>query len=218
MRFHPPQGSVACALVLVVAITACQKDRSPDPAAISHSGTGPAPTPAPPFSSIDQASHAEILAYARGLRYDTRTGVSDSQALAVANRPGAKCPAECSYGAIASIHPEVGTLGMGEAELKAGRVIGRIVSADDKAYEKFNLGPRDTVYVWADAAAGTRARLISTDPDRFAQSKRDVRMYVEPPHAQDQRYAQSTARFIWVDSDEHLWISCQGNGCCRVDP
>lgn len=218
MRFRSPRGLVAGALALVVGLAACQKDRSPDSAAVNQSGTGPAPTPAPPFGSIDQASHAEILAYARGLRYDTRTGVADSQALAVANHPGAKCPDECRYGAVASIHPEVGTLGMGEVELKAGRVIARIVSADDKPYEKFNLGPRDTVYVWVDAASGARARLISTDPERFGQSKKDVRMHVEPPHAQEQRYAQSTARFIWVDSDEHLWVSCQVNGCCRVEP
>ena len=215
MVFHSARASSRAALALVLLLAAC--GRPSKRATMDQAGSGPAPTPAPPFASIDAATHGEILAYARGLRYDTRTGVSDSQALAVANRPGGKCPAECSYGAVARINPEVGALGLGGAELKVGRIVARIVSEDDKAYEKFNLGPRDTVYVWADSAAGARGRLISTDPGRFERSKKDVRMILDP-HQGEERYAQSTARFLWAEDDEHMWVSCQSNGCCKFIP
>lgn len=209
-----------------VLATTCVLAACPSPrpsAGVPHDtvGAGPAPTPAPPFASIDGATHSEVLRYARSLTFDGRTGVTDSQALAVAlpNRPDAKCPADCTYGPVASIHPEVGAVALGDAELKAGRIVARIINADAAPYEKFHLGGRDTVYVWVDVAASPRARLISSDPERFEkQSRRDVRMTPEGPHPDAQRYLQSAARFLWSTEDEHIWITCQPNVCCKVEP
>lgn len=210
-------------LVLAAALTGCQPSPDARPARqdAPAQGSVPAPTPPPPFASIDSVSRDEFLKYARTLTYDGRTGVSDSQALAVArpDRPTPKCPADCVYGPVASVHPEVGAIGLTDADLRVGRVIGRVVNADTLPYEKFNLGPRDTVYVWVDQANGSAARLISTDAARFeASRKKVVRMTIEGPHEPSQRYAQSTARFLWAAEDEQLWISCSTGSCCRLHP
>lgn len=211
---------VAIAFGTMLAAAACQPTQSDGTGRQDAARTGPAPTPAPPFSSIDSASYDAIMKYARGLTYDGRTGVSDSQALAVGKPgvPAPKCPQDCVYGPVAAIHPEVGALGLSEADLKVGRVIGRIINRDTIPYEKFNLGSQDTVYVWADAAAGPRARFISSNPKRFDMSRKDIRMTIEGPHEPAQRYAQSAARFIWSEKDEQAWFTCQTFGCCRLDP
>jgi hypothetical protein len=177
---------------------------------------GARPTPAPPFGSIASASLDEILRYARGLEYDTATGASDRQALAVQKRPGARCPDECEYGALARIQPEIGSVALADADVERGRIIGRIINEGVKPYDKVNLGARDTVYLWVQqTATGPSSRFVSSDPKRADESAKTRSLTLGDSHPG--LYTRAVARWIWVDDDEQAWVGC-GTRCCRQHP
>lgn len=172
--------------------------------------------PAPPFSSIDSASHAEIIKYAASLPYEGWTGSSDRQALALSKFPGGKCPQDCAYGPVARIEPQPAAIAWSDEDLKVGRVLGRIINEDDAVYEKLNLGPKDTVYAWVELRNGEyQGRLISSDPKRL-EASRKVRKVTNPdgPHPP---LKQAVARWIWSADDEQAWYSCP-KGCCVFTP
>lgn len=197
-------------LLLLTLIAGCRPAPAPrGDASTPHRDS----TPPPPFSSIDSASHAEVIRYAASLTYDAVTGVSDRQALAVANKPGGKCPQDCSYGPVARIEPHPGAVSFTKEELTAGRFLGRAINEGNVPYEKLNLGPRDTVYAWVQLRDGQlEGRLVSSDPKRWDKSRTPWAV-VQPDGAHPGRYKTAAARWIWTEDDEAMWYSCS-DGCC----
>lgn len=118
----------------------------------------PAPQPAPPPASlrmsaapaftapVDSLSRALIVAYARGLTYDTAKAVSDAQYLVIAQA------GRLVVGPYAQVAPEVGAAANTREALGRGRIIGRITL--DAAYSPQGLSA-GTSYVWVDSVAGS---------------------------------------------------------------
>ncbi len=183
-------------------------------AACRPDGRPGVPPPPPPFTSIDSVAHQDFIKYASSLEYDVNTGYGDRQALAVARIPGGKCPEECEYGPVARIEPQVGAIALTPADLKVGRILGRVINESDVTYEKLNVGKLDTVYAWVEQVNGEiRGRLISSDPARFERSLKPVPVS-KPDGPHQPRYLRSTARWLWTVDDEGMWLTCPGLGCC----
>lgn len=138
--------------------------------------------------------------------YDTLLGVGDEQRLMVGS-----CPERCRYGPQAKIQPHRATAYRGGIHPDSQVFIARIINLDDTAYGKFNLHGRDTVY-WA---IGTRqGRPVSI----FYSTAADARPFysdLEFEYHRTQVYRQAVARWIWVESDEAAWGTCDGGTCCK---
>lgn len=210
-----PSGRASGAAVLALAIvTACGGDPLPS------SGGGHRAAlvaSAPPFESFERAPVDSIVAYAASLTYATDHGTTDEQRLAVRSPGAPPCPAGCAFGAMVTVQPQMDAVHLTLDDLKEGRVVGRLLNADTLAVDQFNLSAGGTTYLVVVAAdsAPWIGYLISTDPARGSQSRIPRPISVDTPHAG--RYLQSTARFLWTDAGESLWITCDG-GCCTLVP
>jgi hypothetical protein len=199
-----------------VAVAGCTPDRTPVPSSAASSDA-PRPTPAPEFGDIDKANLDQVLAYARGLQFDDEPGHGDRQALAVATRDKGICPEECKYGPVASIAPEIGSVSITDADLKAGRIISRIINEGPGDYKKLNLTGKDTTYVWVFATdSGWRARFVSTNREKEAESRRNRSVQVDGEEHQG-RYSRSISRWVWKTQDEGTWGTCGGRCCTAGD-
>ncbi|MGH7644763.1 MAG: hypothetical protein ACREMR_04165 [Gemmatimonadales bacterium] len=179
----------------------------------------PAP-PAPSFSGkLDTINRSTVLAYAQALAYDTIPGAGDEQRLMV----GTTCPpwapgGNCTYGPLVRIEPQAGAHAISDSnDLAAGRIVARIISADS-AYPKLNLPAGGTVYWWVyKDGADWRSTFVSSDTGMVLI---DMASYFHPPAGYRSTYVwrQAIARFNWKDSDEALWVTCTGSGCCKTHP
>lgn len=209
-----PRRPAAWPVALLFLATACPAPERPMAGLPAHGvDSTPRPTPAPPFD-IDKATLDEVLRYARGLEYAAHVGVSDEQALAVANRDGALCPEECRYGPLARIQPEVGAVAVPDQDFRKGRIVGRMISQGPGDYDKLNLGALDTTYVWVrETDAGWQARFVSSSKARERASLTDRPF--KPDESHPGRYTRSAARWTWQAKDEGTWFTC-GTRCCSV--
>jgi hypothetical protein len=156
-----------------------------------------------------------IERYIRSIRdseFVTGTGAVDEQRLRTCrSRP-------CRYGPLAVIQPRVRITDSGSTTLVEGEVIARLINKSDTGYiysisgrdtsYKFNLHARDTVYWWV----GKRDTLVSV-----FYSKRTRRMIVSDltPDLHERGYwKQPIARWIWDETDEKGWGTCDGGVCC----
>ncbi len=125
------------------------------------------------------------------------------------------CPGACRHGPLADIQPAKGAHSATEAELAAGRFVGRMINHDDEEYPKLKLGGRDTTYVWVDKSGGSwRAVYVPISPNRDPVEKS---MRLET-HVTQESWTQSAARWVWSDLDEEAWFTCTMSGCCKIDP
>ncbi len=133
-------NAVAASCLLVFA--GCKP--APQPAAPP---AGPRASVAPAFTApVDSLSRAEIVAYARGLSYDTAKAVSDAQYLVIAQA------GRLVVGPYAQVAPEVGAAANTRETLGQGRIIGRITLDADYPPHGLSAG---TSYVWVDSVGGT---------------------------------------------------------------
>ncbi len=202
-----PARRLAAALVAALSLVACR----PTGPAATTGATGEPPTPPPPFAGgIDRASPEEVLRYARSLQFDDRAGAGDRQRLMLGT-----CPADCRYGPLARIEPQVGAHALADSGVASGRIVARLVNEDDQPYPKLFLEARDTTYLWVDSTDGAwRARFIST---RAGGKVRPAKLTREYHPERTRRWLQAVARWDWREADEQAWVTC-GEGCCKTDP
>lgn len=162
-------------------------------------------------------SAALILRYARSARFDTAEGAGDRQRLLVGNCTGAD--SMCHLGPLVRIEPRLWYDGWDRSGPDSGEVIARIISngpyrsghGSDTTY-KFNLLGADTVYWWVGPPEGRRPVSV------FVSSRPGVRPFVSDltmdPH-EPGHWRQPLSRWIWVESDEQAWGTCDGRRCCR---
>jgi hypothetical protein len=164
---------------------------------------GPSNPPMPqasPFPDIPQPTE-----------FDTTPERSDKRRLMV----GGDCPRHCRPGPMASIHPRISAASWSAERRDSGVVIARMIS--DSAYPKFNLqyrgpGRADTVF-WAVIRRGDSVISVfrSTTP-----RTRDLITTTEViHHDRDFFHGASYARWVWSDTDDMAWGTCDGGACCK---
>ena len=209
MRPRIPLVFAACILAAALA-PACRLVRRED--------AGSAPPPPPDVrDAAAKGDFAAVVAYARGLPYDTLRGSGDRQRLML----GTRCApwgrgSDCRYGPLVTIQPERDSHRIPDTlDLARGRIVARLMTADS-GYAKLNVWPNDTTYWWMDRAGGKwRAVLLSSSPDRPA--KIDTAVWHPSERGGPPVWRQAIARFEWRDDDETLWVTCLVWGCCRID-
>ena len=154
---------------------------------------GPVPPRVAYFPAIPPASE-----------FDTAAERSDFRRLMIGN-----CPA-CRPGPLASIQPRIYAASWSAAHRDSGEVIARIIS--DGRYPKFNIQGGDTVY-WAVVKRGDA--LVSVFRST-ARGSTDLVSNVEViRHSEGFFRGIAVARFLWSDSDDLTWGTCDGGACCR---
>ncbi len=228
-------STAAAALTLLgVLVAGCAeeppaRDATPGGNMPSHA---PRPTPAPGsvpggfHGTIDTASPQQRLAYAHALTFDTTDRATDTQRLMVVDSNGTR-----HYGPLVTIQPEIGTVGLTQADLVRGRIVARMVNYSDTAYPKLAIPANDTAYYWIDNkgahgqwravyfARTAPGKLVDrTNGDSSAVPKgggghrwlRDsVAVHVNP----DSMF-RARAKWLWSEEDEGTWATCKMNGCC----
>ena len=139
--------------------------------------------------------------------FDTLPGVGDEQRLML----GTTCPGNCSYGPRAKIQPHRAAYTLTQANRDTGAVIARIINLDTIPYPKFNLQARDTVYWWVGKRHG---ELVSVFVSSAPGARAMVGNLIIDEHPTNPYY-QALARWLWDDSDEQTWGTCDGGRCCR---
>ena len=139
--------------------------------------------------------------------FDTTPERSDYRRLMVGN-----CPDHCSPGPLASIHPRIRAASWSAEHRDSGEVIARIIS--EGPYAKFNIHGRDTVY-WA--VTRRDGRLVSVFRSTARGATDVIANVTVIPHGQGFFRGVAFARWIWSDTDDRVWGTCDGGACCRSD-
>jgi hypothetical protein len=179
-----------------------------------------------------------VLAYAQSLEFDATLGAADEQRLvtdplcdstkalrasqARAERLGAAARKVlpdstlqllmgCTVGPRVRIEPEIGAYRIGEAGIREGRIIARMVNLEPIAYPKLNLQPSGTTYWWVDGY-----RSVYVPADSTVATVLDT--LVLHPEGANVRWRQAIARFLVVDNDDKTWTACDSLYCCNTSP
>jgi hypothetical protein len=145
---------------------------------------------------------------------DPRHGVGDAQRLAL---PGAR-PGELTYGPYVEVAPLRNYAGASSVTALSDSQLARsvplaIVTAKGP-YAKLGIQPGVNALIVRVApgdTAGTAA-MVSVDSGTVTMLAVHVQEHKDPA---DQPLA--TARWLWSDNDESLWVAC-GRRCCWVTP
>lgn len=163
-------------------------------------------TRAPGFATLAAATRAQAVAYAESLQYDTTRASSDGQYLlhAVAGA--------LQIGPFATIAPESGAGRLDKNQLKAGRVVGRIVSRGAFAPWGLDSG---TTFVWVDSATNWRIVLIPATPGNPVITF-PMRWHDHPSPLTVPACQVSRARFIRHEamSQPGMCVRCACTGWC----
>jgi hypothetical protein len=167
------------------------------------------------FELVDSSGRARaaalILRYARqhppaeyADTYDV--GAIDEQRLMLGT-----CPGNCRYGPRVVIAPRRNThVVLGEARRDSGVIIARMINLGPESYPKFNLHGRDTVYWWIRISRrDTFSVFVSTAPGSRPRKSNLV------IHRHSPAWGQSLARWLWRETDEEAWTTCDGSLCCQ---
>lgn len=161
------------------------------------------PTPGPEFKELDEASSDAVVAYGRGLAFETVDGLSDTRRLSP------QCD-RCAVGPVATIQPEKGEYLVSWRDFAKGRIIARLINEDTVSAPRFGLAPGDTAYWWIDRRNGQwRSVFVPTRPGL----PRVVGELIITKH-QGLEWHQSLARWLWSADKEQGWSAC-GNRCCK---
>lgn len=140
--------------------------------------------------------------------FDTTPERSDVRRLMIGN-----CP-DCRPGPMAWIQPRIRAASWSAAHRDSGQVIARIIS--EGGYPKFNIhdrrGGRDTVF-WAVMRSGDSLVSVfrSTTP-----GSTDLISKVEVIHHGEGFFRGiAAARWLWSDTDDLAWGTCDGGACCK---
>lgn len=169
---------------------------------------GPRPSQPRPTATVRRVDYFPPIPAPN--EFDTTTERSDFRRLIIGT-----CPGHCRPGPRAWIQPRVSAWSWSEQHRDSGQVIARLIS--DNAYPKFNLhsrgaGQADTVF-WAVIKRGNDIISIfrSTTPGTGDLLSRTHVIQ----HAQGFFGGASWARWLWSDTDDLAWGTCDGGACCR---
>jgi hypothetical protein len=144
---------------------------------------------------------------------DTRHGAGDEQRLAVAGPGG-----QLQYGPKATITPLRGYFGMKSVthataqEMARGVPLALITS--DSAYPKLGLRAGKNVLIVAVPQGSDSGTALMVPLDGSVATPLAVHV---TDHMDKSDYPLPTARWIWSDKDETMWVAC-GRRCCWVVP
>ena len=127
----------------------------------------------------------------------------------------------CRYGPLAIIQPRTHVTDSSSTTRDSGAVIARIINKSNQPYlartprgdtvYKFNLHARDTVYWWAGRKGDAFVSIFVSSKPGVAPIISDLQPDEHPPGY----WKQPLARWLWVESDEGAWATCDGGACCR---
>lgn len=193
-RRHAVQGMAGLATGAMGGLLTLPKIRLPE---------GVAAIPAPPFRDVATAPRAEVLAYARSVKFDDSYHASDERRLF--HDDGVTI----LRGPNGFIAPAAGAIVTDEADIRKGRIVGHVRVDADWPHQALWKGEN---YIWFDARGGIlRAVLVPEDPSR-SLTNAPVRIIHGPG---EMGTGGPEARFRWDRTCCSLWISCSG-GCCQV--
>lgn len=195
--------------VVMLLLAACR----PTPRGEGTYRITPADTVRAPFTSVDAASDAAVLQYARQVPFESMAELGDQQRLTVGT-----CPS-CALGPLVRLEVARGSAALDTTQLIAGRVVGRLVTdqtypVDTAYYNKFRLVRGLTTYMWVDRHGGERRnqwRALF-----FTQGQpRGTRNVIFTRHGTF-RWQNPSSRLVWSPVDEEAWITCAAMGCCQT--
>jgi hypothetical protein len=179
------------------------------------SGSG-GPAPACGFSAdLKSASSHDLQACAKSVMgaVDMRHGTGDEQRLALVEPGG-----HLRYGPKASITPLRDFLGIADVTAVSDKVLANGVPmaliVSDSAYAKLGVQKGYNVLILSVPAGADSgmAAMIPVDGSTVTFLKVKVTSHKDPVD-----YPLATARWIWSDTDETIWVAC-GRRCCYVMP
>jgi hypothetical protein len=179
------------------------------------SGSG-GPAPACGFSAdLKSASSHDLQACAKSVMgaADMRHGTGDEQRLAIVDPGG-----HLRYGPKASITPLRDFLGIADVTAVSDKVLANGVPmaliVSDSAYAKLGVQKGYNVLILSvpSGADSGMAAMIPVDGSTVTFLKVHV-----TSHKDAIDYPLATARWIWSDTDETIWVAC-GRRCCYVVP
>jgi hypothetical protein len=160
-----------------------------------------------------QASALSACAHAVSGNADTRHGTGDEQRLAVLGADG-----QLTYGPKATITPLRGYYGMSSvtaaSEKDLAHGVPLAVIASDSAYPKLGLRGGKNILIVSVPEGADSGSAVMVPLDGSAVTHLAVHV---TSHADESDYPLATARWIWSDKDETIWIAC-GRRCCWVAP
>lgn len=201
------RARVARALGVVALASSAAAMLACDGAPSSQTNTQQAATAGDSGPQLATATGAQLVAYAGTQTFVAHVGASDEQMLSTIVN------GQRRFGPRASITPLRGleTLTM-DSLTQRGRPLARIVS--DSAYPKLGIKAGNN-WLFVQHLGGSptdstrwRARMVAadgTDTTLVFNSFEDHP--TDPPPA--------TARWLWVPTDEAIWVRC-GSGCCTI--
>jgi hypothetical protein len=164
---------------------------------------GPAPVKISPM--VGPMGEVYFPAIPPASEFDTAAERSDVRRLMLGD-----CPDHCRPGPLASIHPRIRAATWSAAHRDSGEVIARIIS--EGRYPKFNIQGRDTVY-WAVVKRGDS--LVSVFRSTAPGSTDLVSDLKVIHHGEGFFRGIAVARFVWSDTDDMTWGTCDGGACCK---
>jgi len=127
---------------LGIALLAAGCSQAPPNAAV-RGPAGPRPTPAPEFTlPVTAASHADLVAYAHSLTFDTTAPGVDRRYLVVAQGT------RLVVGPFAELAPEIGAAAISHQDLVQGRILARLTVEGTQPVIGSAAG---TAYLWVDS-------------------------------------------------------------------
>ena len=185
-------------------------------AGCAHPSSAGAPAPTCGFSAdLKSASSKDLQACAKSVMgaADMRHGTGDEQRLAIMD-PGGRL----RYGPKASITPLRDFLGIANVTAVSEKVLANgvpmAVIFSDSAYSKLGVQKGYNVLILSVPAGADSgmAAMIPVEGSAVTFLKVHVTSHKEPVD-----YPLATARWIWSDTDETIWVAC-GRRCCYVMP
>ncbi len=160
-----------------------------------------------------EASALSACAHAVSGNADTRHGTGDEQRLAVMDSSG-----RLAYGPKATITPLRGYYGMSSITAATDKDLAHglplAVIAIDSAYPKLGLRAGKNILIVSVPEGAEVGTAVMVPLDGSPVTRLAVHATT---HEDESDYPLATARWIWSDKDETIWVAC-GRRCCWVAP
>jgi hypothetical protein len=177
-------------------------------------GTG-GPAPCGFSADLKSASSYALQACAKSVMgaADLRHGTGDEQRLAIVDPGG-----HLRYGPKATITPLRDFLGIADVTAVSEKVLANgvplAVIFSDSAYSKLGMQKGYNVLIVSVPQGSDKGMAAMIPVDGTTVTFLTVNV---TSHKESVDYPLATARWIWSDSDETIWVAC-GRKCCYVMP
>jgi len=203
-RFHlavrmarPPRWLLAACVLLAGA--SCRQQPAPGGGSHAH---GPRPTPAL-AQGLFSAQHADLLAYAHGLQFDTTRPAMAAQHLVVPRGGRLEVAGKIT------VAPEIGAAAVAHDSMARGRFVARLTLSEPCPEAGLAAG---SSYLWVDSAGGAfRAKLV---PESDSASVRDMPLETRGACAARQSIAWIEEHYSPADT-MIICVPCDCKLCCN---